>query len=184
MHHSTLSDDELLQRFRRTGNNTWLGHLLQRYTLLLLGVAMKYLKDKNAAHDAVQHIFLKSLTHLPAGEIGNFKGWLYVMLRNHCLQMLRDTHHHAAEEALQYVPAAPDQKQEHEQLEATIGQMQAALSQLNAAQRTCVQAFYLDRRSYHDIMAVTGYSFAEVKSHIQNGKRNLRILLTKNARHQ
>ncbi len=55
-----------------------------------LGVALKYLKDRTQAEDAVQQVFLKALTHLPQEEILNFKGWLYVLMRNHCLQQLRD----------------------------------------------------------------------------------------------
>ena len=78
-----LSDEELLAMYRQEQNNEWIGYLLERYTLLLLGVAMKYLKDKEQAHDAVQQIFLKALVHLPNGEIQNFKGWIYVLMRNH-----------------------------------------------------------------------------------------------------
>ena len=86
--HTALTDEELLQRYRESGNAEWLGHLLQRYTMLMLGVALKYLKQKEQAEDAVQQVFYKTLTHLPEGEILNFKGWLYVLMRNHCLQLL------------------------------------------------------------------------------------------------
>ena len=68
----------------------WLGYLLQRYTALLLGVALKYLKNKTYAEDAVQQVFEKVLTHMPKEDILNFKGWLYILMRNHCLQQLRD----------------------------------------------------------------------------------------------
>src|ERR1043165_5612782 len=150
--HNSQSDEELLLRFRSTGDNAWLGMLLQRYTLLLLGVAMKYLKDKNAAQDAVQQIFLKALTHLPTGDIGNFKGWLYVLMRNHCLQHLRDHVHLAPEEAIQWVPAEQDKKEEATQRELTLTEMEAALSTLVAEQKVCVMAFYLQHKSYQQIM--------------------------------
>ena len=177
--HNTLSDDELLLAYRRSGDNTWLGHLLQRYTVLMIGVAMKYLKDKEAAHDAVQQIFLKSLTHLPSGEIGNFKGWLYVLMRNHCLQLLRDRKYFAPDEVLAGLPADADALEALRQQELTLSDMQSALQALSADQRNCVDAFYLQRKSYHQIMEETGFSFAQVKSHIQNGKRNLRIQLSR-----
>jgi RNA polymerase sigma-70 factor (ECF subfamily) len=180
--HNHLSDDELLQIYRRTGDNAWLGHLLQRYTVLLIGVAMKYLKDKEAAHDAVQQIFLKSLTHLPAGEIGNFKGWLYVLMRNHCLQKLRDHKYFAPDEVLATIPAEADALEALRQHELSLADMQEALKELSADQHTCIQAFYLARKSYHQIMEETGFSFAQVKSHIQNGKRNLKIILTRRNR--
>ena len=179
-HHSTFPDDELLRRYRRTGDNAWLGYLLQRYTLLLLGVAMKYLKDQQAAQDAVQQIFLKSLTNLPQDEIENFKGWLYVIMRNHCLQILRAEKHYSADDQLQFLAADVDSAYEQQERELSIAEMQAALARLNTEQRRCVHAFYLEKKSYNEIMAETGYSFAQVKSYIQNGKRNLRMLLTRN----
>ncbi len=178
--HHNQTDEELLHRYRSTGNNAWLGHLLQRYTMLLLGVAMKYLKDKDAAQDAVQHIFLKSLTHLPAGEIGNFKGWLYILMRNHCLQQLRDRVRLAGEETIQYIPAETDGREEALLHEVTLMAMHAALQELAAEQQDCIRAFYLQRKSYQQIMGETGFSFAQVKSYIQNGKRNLKIILSRN----
>lgn len=177
--HSTLSDDDLLHHYRTSSDNTWLGILLQRYTLLLLGVAMKYLKDKELAQDAVQQIFLKALLHLPEGSIQNFKGWLYILMRNHCLQALRDKTHLAAEETLAWLPAAPDAKEELILHEATLSGMEEALGDLAGEQKICVQQFYLQKQSYQQIMEATGFTFAQVKSHIQNGKRNLKIALEK-----
>jgi RNA polymerase sigma-70 factor (ECF subfamily) len=153
--------------------------LLQRYTLLLLGVAMKYLKDKELAQDAVQQIFLKALTHLPKDEIQNFKGWLYVLMRNHCLQYLRDRHHHADDLALDNVSATITDTEELKLKDYTLEQMNAALEELNEEQRKAVVLFYLKKQSYEQIMQQTGYSFAQVKSYIQNGKRNLKLILLK-----
>lgn len=175
-----LPDEDLLLAYRRSGDNHWLGLLLQRYTVLLLGVAMKYLKDKEQAQDAVQQVFLKSLTRLPEGEIQNFKGWLYILMRNHCLQQLRDKTFHAPEETLNYVSQQEGpSREEHEMKEMTLAQMQEALGELNGEQRACVVSFYLEKKSYQQIMEQTGFTFAQVKSHIQNGKRNLRLILLK-----
>lgn len=147
--------------------------------MLLLGVAMKYLKDKDTAQDAVQQIFLKTLTHLPAGEIANFKGWLYILMRNHCLQYLRDRVHHAPEEVIHWLPSTADQKEEAIEKEVTLSEMEAALNDLVPEQQSCIRAFYLQRKSYQHIMEETGFSFAQVKSYIQNGKRNLKIILSR-----
>ncbi len=177
--HTSLSDDELLNQYRYSGDNNWLGILLQRYTLLLLGVAMKYLKDKEAAQDAVQQIFLKALIHLPQGEIQNFKGWLYILMRNYCLQLLRDKIYPAAVEALEYVPAAESDHEDFLLHDATLEQMQESLHELAPEQKECVNRFYLQKQSYQQITDATGFTFAQVKSHIQNGKRNLKISIQK-----
>lgn len=175
-----MSDEELLKQFRLTGDNHILGVLLQRYTILLLGVAMKYLKDKVQAQDAVQQVFLKTLTSLPKGEIQNFKGWLYILMRNHCFQLLRDRSFNAGDETLSYLPEE-ERLNEKELIEKehTLDQMQEALQELNEEQKTTVTLFYLKKMSYQQIMEQTGLSFMQVKSYIQNGKRNLKQLLIK-----
>lgn len=175
--YTQMTDEALLAQFRSNGDNTLLGVLLQRYTLLLLGVGMKYLKDKDGAQDAVQQVFLKAITHMPKEEIQNFKGWLYILMRNHCLQLLRDKHYLTEESAISHVAAEESDKELLLWKDKTLEQMQPALQQLEAAQRQCISLFYLEKQSYKQIMERTGYTFEQVKSYIQNGKRNLKQIL-------
>lgn len=177
--HTSLTDEQLLKAFRADGDNKWLGVLLQRYTTLLLGVAMKYLKDKAQAEDAVQQVFLKALTHLPKEEIVNFKGWLYVMVRNQCLQVLRDKTYKTSEAALANLPATEGDKEADKHIDYNLHRVQEALEQLNTEQKKSIELFYLRKYSYEQIIAETGYTFMQVKSYIQNGKRNLKIILSK-----
>src|SRR6476659_3918456 len=85
-----MTDAELLELYYSDKNQEWIGILLERYTLLLLGVCMKYLKDENEARDCVQQIFLKVLTEAGKYRIDYFKSWLYMVAKNHCLMRLRD----------------------------------------------------------------------------------------------
>lgn len=180
--HSNLSDEELLDAYRRDGNNHWLGVALQRYTALLLGVAYKYLNDRDLAEDAVQHVFETTLTRLPPAPILNFKGWLYVLMRNHCLQQLRHKEYHVSDEAFVAMPAQEPANEELLQREHTFDELNAALETLNVEQRTTLTRFYLQKQSYEQIIAATGYTFMQVKSYIQNGKRNLKLILEKKLR--
>ena len=179
--YSDQSDEALLQAYRASRDNEWLGMLLQRYTLLLLGVGMKYLKDKEQAQDAVQQVFLKALTHLPEDEIRNFKGWLYILMRNHCLQILRDKSHDIIDIPAN-LTAQPTDKEAIKWKDYTLEQLNAALVELNEEQEKCVTLFYLHKLSYQQIIDQTGYTFTQVKSYIQNGKRNLKAILTKHKR--
>ncbi len=180
--HTTLSDEELLQAYRAGGDNQWLGFLLQRYTALLLGVALKYLKDKTKAEDAVQHVFETTLTKIPAEPIANFKGWLYILMRNHCFQLLRDKTYNVDEAIIAGIPDEEADKEEVRLQEYTLEQMNEAIVQLSEEQRTTITMFYLRKQSYEQIIATTGYTFMQVKSYIQNGKRNLKTILTKKLR--
>lgn len=180
--HSNLTDEELLAAYRRDGNNHWLGLVLQRYTALLLGVAYKYLKDRDQAEDAVQHVFETTLTRLPPEPINNFKGWLYILMRNHCFQQLRHKDYHLADEAVSSIAADEAESEDLMEREHTLEQLSEALEQLNPEQQTALKRFYLQKQSYEQIITATGYTFMQVKSYIQNGKRNLKMILEKKLR--
>ena len=177
--HISLTDEELLAAYKGSRDNQWLGYLLQRYTTLLFGVGLKYLKDKAQAEDAVQQVFFKALTHMPQEDIQNFKGWLYILMRNHCFQLLRDKTYKAGTDALQDVPTTESYKEDIQWQEYTLQQLSVAMEELNEEQKICITLFYLQKRSYEQIIAQTGFTFMQVKSYIQNGKRNLKTILLK-----
>lgn len=175
-----ITDNELLANFYADGNQEWIGILLQRYTMLLLGVCMKYLKDETEAKDCVQQIFLKVLTEIPKYKIDYFKSWLYMVAKNHCLMRLRDKDKITRELTEKTHPAHTDtDKQDLLQNEQTYDLLEKAIDELNPEQKICVTLFYLQKMSYQQIAEKTGYSLMQVKSYIQNGKRNLKILLEK-----
>jgi RNA polymerase sigma-70 factor (ECF subfamily) len=174
-----IEDSELLAYFYADKNNEWLGILLQRYTLLLLGVCMKYLKNEEEAKDGVQQVFLKAITELHKYKVDYFKSWLYMVAKNHCLMKLRDKGKQPVEinEKLLATPDDTADKKDFVARDTTLTQMEIALQQLNPEQQQCITLFYLHKKSYHEITATTGYTLLQVKSCIQNGKRNLKIML-------
>jgi len=180
------TDSELLDKFRKDGDNRWLGILLQRYTLLLFGLCMKYMKDEELARDCVQQIFFKALTEIPKYEITQFRSWLYTIGRNHCLMQLRSKGRMTKDLTDQLAGSSPIEEQEEKWLESLKDQqidlLPQALETLPQEQQICITLFYLQRKSYQEVIAITGYNHMQVKSYIQNGKRNLRIQLQKNLR--
>ncbi len=180
--YSHTSDQELLRYFYSDHNNEWLGILLQRYTLLLFGVCMKYLKNEEEAKDSVQQVFLKVIQELHKYKVDYFKSWLYMVAKNHCLMRLRDRHGKLPVELSEKNMAAPAENTDTTELlqaDLTLDLMQEALKELNAEQQQCVTLFYLEKKSYQEISELTRYSLLQVKSYIQNGKRNLRIAIEK-----
>ena len=177
-----LTDQELLERFHTDHDNEWLGILLQRYTLLLLGVSMKYLKNEEEAKDSVQQIFLKVIQELQKYKVEFFKSWLYMVAKNHCLMKLREKQGKLTagiSEKLSATPQEDSDRQVLEQNDHTLNLMESALDELSTEQRQCVTLFYLQKKSYQEVSEETGYSMLQVKSYIQNGKRNLKILIEK-----
>ena len=176
-----ITDQELLEKFYADRNNEWLGILLQRYTLLLLGVCMKYLKNEEEAKDGVQQVFLKAIQELQKYKVEYFKSWLYMVAKNHCLMKLRDKHGKIATELNNETIPAPEEtdKKKLQQTDHTLDLMESSLQELNTEQQQCVTLFYLQKKSYSEISEATGFSMMQVKSYIQNGKRNLKILIEK-----
>jgi RNA polymerase sigma factor (sigma-70 family) len=174
------SDQQLLENFYSDNDPEWLGILLPRYTLLLLGVCMKYLKNEEEAKDCVQQIFLKVITELKKYKVDYFKSWVYMVAKNHCLMKIRDGHGKIPVELTErYLSTTDEQTDTHALLENehAIILMEEALKELSPEQQQCVTLFYLQKKSYQQISELTGFTMMQVKSYIQNGKRNLRIIL-------
>jgi RNA polymerase sigma factor (sigma-70 family) len=172
-----ISDHALLEKFYYDKDNQWLGILLQRYTMLLFGVCMKYLKNEDDAKDSVQQVFLKAIAELHKYKVDYFKSWIYMVAKNHCLMKLRDRQGKTPavlNEQTMALEEDPLSKQAHLDKDKMLDAMTLAIEELNAEQKQCVTLFYLDKKSYTQIADSTGYSMMQVKSYIQNGKRNLK----------
>ena len=181
-HHHT-SDQELLEKYAQTGDNGWLGILLQRYTLLLYGVCMKYVKNESEAKDCVQQIFVKVIQEVGKYRVDYFKSWLYMVAKNHCLTLLRDKKGKKMETVAESNIFVADEEDPYSRNgDVPVELLKEALDHLNNEQKQCVTLFYLQKQSYQQISSETGYSLLQVKSYIQNGKRNLKIFIEKKLR--
>ena len=102
-----------------------------------------------------------------------------MVAKNHCLMKLRDKGKIPVEinERLKATPDNAEDKKNFTEKDLVLTNLEAALQQLNAEQQQCVTLFYLQKKSYQEITTQTGYTLLQVKSHIQNGKRNLKIMM-------
>ncbi|MDX1954336.1 MAG: sigma-70 family RNA polymerase sigma factor [Chitinophagaceae bacterium] len=176
-----IPDSELLMRFSTSQDNKWLGILLERYTLLLFGVCMKYLKNEEEARDSVQQVFLKAITELQKYKVEYFKSWIYMVAKNHCLMKLRDRQGKIPAELEDKHPAEETDRNLLVETDKNLERMAEALEELNKEQKQCITLFYLEKKSYQQVAGETGFSLMQVKSYIQNGKRNLKIIMEKKA---
>lgn len=174
------SDEELLAGFVRTGQLPWLGMLYDRYLDMVYGVCLKYLKDPVEAEDAVMAIFEVLAQKLPDQKIESFRPWLYVLTRNHCLMFLRKQQ---KTPTVTFDPGFMQSGDHLHPIEETYTEsphwdyLQACLEKLNAQQKACVEQFYYQNKSYKDIATASGQPLGQVRSHIQNGRRKLKICI-------
>jgi RNA polymerase sigma-70 factor (ECF subfamily) len=71
------------------------------------------------------------------------------------------------------------EKQMMEEKEVMLDLLDESLQELQPNQQQCISLFYIQKKSYRQISDETGFSLMQIKSFIQNGKRNMRLLITK-----
>lgn len=173
------SDLELIERYKKTHNNEILGVLYERYMHLVYGTCLKYLKDPEAAKDAVMNIFEELMTKLRTHQVDNFRSWLFVVSKNHCLMQLRK----ASRTLTTEIPVSLMQSEEEIHLngvmekEKHLNDLEDCLNRLPDEQQRSVRLFYLENKCYNEISDITGMEWNRVRSHIQNGRRNLKICM-------
>jgi RNA polymerase sigma factor (sigma-70 family) len=178
-----LDDAALISDYQRTGDLEVLGVLYNRYMHLVFGVCLNYFKDEEQSKDAVMQIFEELVVKVKVHPIQNFKSWLHVLTRNHCLMVLRKLSKHntiSLEEGLvensEFVHLDMDNAKETQ-----LSTMEKCMEGLPEEQRISVDLFYLQEKNYKEVSEITGYDLLKVKSYIQNGKRNLKICIEKNS---
>ena len=180
-----LTDEQLLASYRKDANPVYIGELYERYSYLVFGLCLKYLKNRDEAADATLNIFEKSMEDLKNHEVKQFDHWIYVVAKNHCLGLFgaesvsRGRFEQYAHAQRQEKDEEMDDIQVHELKERGLRRLEMALEQLNDSQQKCIKMFYLEDRSYAEISELTGMSYNEVKTHLQNGKRNLKLILSR-----
>lgn len=181
------SDTELLSYYKESDDGAVIGELYTRYTHLVFGVCMKYLKNEVDAEDAVMQIFEKLMKDLRKHNIDNFKGWLYMVAKNYCLMQLRGDQSQLKKdkELKKDLPAVVETAHylhldgENEK-ERSLLRLEDAIRELNEEQRICIELFYLKQMCYKEVSDLSGFTMNQVKSYIQNGKRNLKIIMERN----
>jgi len=172
----------LLLDFKQSGSQDVLAKLYLRYTDLVYGTCLKYLKDAEEAKDAVMDIYEELHQKLLQHEVENFKSWLYVVTKNHCLMQLRKDKKMITVE----FQAAVMQSEDFSHLDSVFSReqefkkLEQCLERLAAEQKQAIQLFYLENKCYNEIAEQTGMDWKKVRSVIQNGRRNLKICMEKN----
>jgi len=178
---TSLADKELVAAYKQSGDLAVLGELYQRYMELVYGVCLKYFKEPETSKDAVMQIFEELVLKLKKHEVENFKGWLHQLAKNHCLMQLRTPKN------LKIVEFKTELVQTEENVhlngvfekEENLKKLEHCMSTLTDDQKKAVSLFYLEGKCYNEIAEITGQDWNQVRSFIQNGRRNLKLCMEK-----
>ncbi len=175
------SDEDLLALYVQTNLSEYFGELYNRYIPLIYGLCLKYLQNTEKAEDATMELFETLLPKVSGYEIKVFKTWIYSVAKNHCLQILR-------KEVPQIFVDFNAEIMESDSVLHLLEEngskddtavLNRCLEKLPKPQKISISMFFMEEMSYADIAEQTGYLLKTVKSHIQNGKRNLKICIEK-----
>lgn len=171
-----LTDKELVALYKQSGDLKTLSQLYQPYMDLIYGVCLKYLREPESAKDSVMQIFEELVVKLKKHDVENFRAWLHQLAKNHCLMQLRTPKN------LKTVELKADlmQKEENVHLngvlekEENFKNLEYCLGTLTGDQQAAIRLFYLEGKCYNEIVEITGQDWNQVRSFIQNGRRNLK----------
>lgn len=183
------TDEDLLLLFHHTADHKFFSELFSRYADLTYRTCLNYLRDIDASKDQVMNIFeqLFEKCRRQMLRIDSFKSWLFICIRNECTSYLRfqSRNRSRLNDYIGYKGAnhsydtiTVNTWEEKKGISTTPLRIHQALLQLSPAQRQCLQYFYYGKKSYRNISQMMGIQLKEVKSHIQNGKRNMKKILS------
>lgn len=168
-----ISDEELYSLYKEGKGDIYLEALWNRYHHLVFASAFKYLKNKSGAEDIKQRVFQKLIELPQEYRIERFVSWLGIVTRNLAIEEQRKIKRSMEKTWFSVAETDDDELGEKEQ---NLSRLENRVSLLNKAQQLCIRLFYLEGKSYKEVSEISGFSANEVKTHIQNGKRNLKSL--------
>lgn len=180
------SDLELIEHYKKTANNKYIGELFNRYTIFVLGICLKYFKDEDKSKDATMQIFEKLLVDLMEHSIQNFRPWLHQVTRNFCLMELRKEQsllkktielEHSNSTFMESSSSIHLINEDEKEKEKHLTQLTTCILELKMEQKKCIELFFMQEKCYQEIVDLTNFTLKNVKSFIQNGKRNLKLCM-------
>ncbi len=170
-------EDRLLAIRAGEGDDDAFAALVERHINGLLALARHLMGNRHDAEDTVQDAFLSAWRRLPQfrGDAA-FNTWMYRIVTNRCLSVLRsrppapaplDT---SPEPAQTTGPAQPERAAE---THAATDALARALTRLDAGQRTCWVLRELHGLHYDEIAQVTGISEQGVRGRLYRARRTL-----------
>ncbi len=170
-------DHQLIEAYKNLNDSEALGALFQRYMHLVYGLCLKHLKSREESQDAVMGIFEQLTLKLRSQEVRYFKSWLYIVSKNYCLMVLRKKSRQKEYNGLIMENEVITHPKDEYEIDEDLDALEKCMETLKGKQKECIKLFYLESKSYAEITKSTSFTLKKVKSHIQNGKRNLKICL-------
>ncbi len=178
-----LSDEDLLKLYLLDGDLNHLGDLYQKHSEMVYYVCLRYFKETERSKDAVMQIFEELIDKVKKQDIQDFPRWLYVVSKNHSLMALRSAKNKQEIVTDNFVEFSMNlhQEENYQEREEQLLRLESCLDTLIEKQKKSIQLFFIEQKCYKEVVEITGFSMNDVKSYIQNGKRNLKNCMERNS---
>lgn len=180
------TDSELLQAFRARGEDAFFNILFERHYPLVYTLCLNITADRDDSKDITILVFTKIYDLLQRETPKSFDYWLLALARRECLNHLRAAKRRADQEKKWHEwKKSGENFMENELFRRLIyeeeleqeNRFHAAIDALPEAQQLCLRLFVYELKSYQEIADITHYPLPQVKSHLQNARRRLKIQL-------
>ncbi|HZF16418.1 MAG TPA: sigma-70 family RNA polymerase sigma factor [Steroidobacteraceae bacterium] len=167
---------ELLATGRR---DEALAAVVDAFRRKVFGLALSYLRDREAAEDVAQEVFIKVWKALPQFDgRATLSTWIYTITRNTSFTALRSRRPNASlsdPEVLGAVEAeGANSAGERAELEGEA--LMRLVDQLPAKQRQVVMLFYMEEQSYESVSAMLAMPVGTVKTLLHRARARLQEL--------
>jgi RNA polymerase sigma-70 factor, ECF subfamily len=168
-------DDAELVRAMAAGDQSALAKLYQRHSGLLLGLALRIVRERREAEDLLHDVFLEAWKCAADFDPkrGRVRTWLAIRMRSRCLDHQKSARvsRNAGDAGLEVVA------DEREQASPDHDRVRTALGVLGPDQRAVVELAYFDGLSCSEIAKRVSIPIGTVKSRLAAGLRALRVKL-------
>ncbi|HEX8816134.1 MAG TPA: sigma-70 family RNA polymerase sigma factor [Terriglobales bacterium] len=171
---NVVTDDAMLVSAIRSGDESAMGQLYDRYSSIVYSVALRILGDTGAAEDILQDVFIQ-LWRNPGvfdANRGSLPGWLAVITRNRAIDSLRKRRPETDIDDV-VVSVEPDMVRGAEWGRA-LDKIRGALDAMPVAQRLALEMAYFEGLTHTEIAEKTGEPLGTIKTRIRAGLQALR----------
>lgn len=170
-----LDEEQLVERFRSSGDNRFFEELYRRSRRRVFGVCLRILDDIQWAEDVCHDAFVRAYDRFTSFEGVYFSAWVRRIATNLALNGLRHRSVVERTSAEIWTSTASGSAEERVVSAQQLDIAEDILERLEGHQRRVFLLRHLDDLSYEEIAAATGYSREQVRSYLQNARRNFRL---------
>jgi RNA polymerase sigma factor (sigma-70 family) len=170
---------ECVRSYRASGDTRHWGRIFEICKKPVFIRCLRLLRDEEEAKDLTGDTFVKTFEKIESYDADKpFLPWICRIADNLCIDHIRRKSRIRFTQTDDWENMkAEDEAHEAERKDVPEGRLQKAVDQLKKPQKICFSLFYVHEKSYDEIVRLTGFTYNEVRSHIQNGRRKFKLFM-------